>query len=42
MRGTGLLAQTLRRLNIAFVRLRAELTETVIAVNHSLNNSVKH
>ena len=36
------LAQTLRRLHIAFVRLRAELTETSIAVNHSMNNSVKH
>ena len=36
------LAQTLRRLHIAFVRLRAELTETSIAVNHSMNESVKH
>ena len=36
------LAQTLRRLHIAFVRLRAELTETSIAVNHSMNNSMKH
>ena len=32
--------QTLRRPHIAFVRFRAELTETSIAVNHSMNNSV--
>ena len=36
------LAQTLRRLHIAFVRLRAELTETSIAANHSMNYSVEH
>ena len=36
------LVQTLRRPHIAFVRPRAELTETAIAVNHSINNSVKH
>ena len=36
------LVQTLRRPHIAFVRLRAELTETAIAVYHSINNSVKH
>ena len=36
------LVQTLRKPNIAFVRRRAELTETSIAVNHSMNNSVKH
>ena len=36
------LAQTLRKPHIAFVRPRAELTETSIAVNHSMNNSVKH
>ena len=36
------LVQTLRRPHIAFVRPRAELTETSIAVNHSINNSVKH
>ena len=34
--------QTLRRPRIAFVRLRAELTETSIAVNHSMNDSVEH
>ena len=36
------LAQTLRKPYIAFVRLRAELTETSIAVNHSMNNSGEH
>ena len=36
------LVHTLRRRNIAFVRRRAGLTETSIAVNHSMNNSVKH
>ena len=36
------LVQTLRRPHIAFVRLRAELTETSIAVNHSMNDSVEH
>ena len=34
--------QTLRRPHIAFVRHRAELTETSIAVNHSMNDSVEH
>ena len=36
------LVHTLRTPNIAFVRRRAELTETAIAVNHSINNSVEH
>ena len=36
------LVQTLRRPHIAFVRPRAELTETSIAVNHSMNDSVEH
>ena len=36
------LVQTLRRPHIAFVRPCAELTETSIAVNHSMNDSVKH
>ena len=35
------LVHTLRRPNIAFVRRRAELTETSIAVNHSINNSAE-
>ena len=35
------LVQTIRRPHIAFVRLRAELTETSIAVNHSMNESVE-
>ena len=36
------LVQTLRRPHIAFVKLRAELTETSIAVIHSMNHSVEH
>ena len=35
------LVQTLREPHIAFVRPRAELTETSIAVNHSMNDSVE-
>ena len=36
------LVQTLRKPHIALVRPRAELTETSIAVNHSMNDSVEH
>ena len=42
---TGLhidLVHTLRKPHRAFVRRRAELTETSIAVNHSMNDSVEH
>ena len=36
------LVQTLRTPHIACVRPRAELTETSIAVNQSMNDSVEH